>query len=79
MINYFEPFPNMITSYHKDGSGDEYFGKASKGSTTSDPRWMIAKLEYSGVNWITKYPDGEDSPRFIWDNVESLTYQLLGS
>ena len=81
MINqYFGPFPNTTVAYHLDSvSGtDKFYGKCGKGSKTSDPRWQIVKMEYTGDHWITKYPDGTDSPKFIWDDVESLTYKLLG-
>jgi hypothetical protein len=80
MINdYYGPIPNVTIAYHVDGSGDKYWGKAAKGSTTSLPRWSISKMEYDGSNWIIKYPDGTDAPKFIWDNVESLSYKLLGT
>ena len=79
ILDYFGPFPNGTFAYHKDLSNDEYFGKAAKGTKTSDPRWMIAKQKFTGVNWIIVYPNGEDSPKFIWDSVESYSYRELGT
>ena len=37
----------------------------------------------AGDPWITKHPyaSGEvatDAPKFVWDNVETLDYNLLG-
>ena len=79
ILNLVGPFPNETVAYHKDGSDDEYYGRASKRAKTSDARWMIAKQEYDGDNWIIKYPDGSDEPKFVWDDVESYTYKLLGT
>ena len=81
MINdYFGPFPNTTAAFHKDGSNNEYYGRAAKGAKESNARWQIVKLEKTGTtDWITKYPDGTDAPKFIWDDVESLTYKLLGT
>jgi hypothetical protein len=79
MINsLFGPQPNVTTAYHIDSAGDKYYGKTQKGSDTSHSRWQIVKMEYTGNDWITKYPNGEDAPRFVWDDVESYTYKLLG-
>jgi len=82
-MGFYNPTPGFTNAYHNDGT-HEYFGKGPKGAKTSDAQWSIFKMEYdtgydtAGDNWIIKYPDGTDAPKFIWDNVESLTYKLLG-
>ena len=81
---YYGPFPNTTTAYHNDGT-HEWYGRAAKGSKTTDPRWAIVKMEYNtGYSvaadpWILKYPDGLDEPKYKWSDVESLTYKLLGT
>ena len=75
---YFGPFPASTIAYYTDGT-DKWYGRAAKGSKTSDARWQIMKMEYTGDNWITKYPDGTDAPKFIWDDVAALTYRELGT
>lgn len=83
MAFYFEPTPNMTDAYYTDAT-DDWYGKAAKGTATSSPRWLIIKMEHSGNNWIIKYPVdtatglGSDAPKFIWDNVASYTYHILG-
>jgi len=77
MPRIFEPQPNVTHAYHKDVSGDEYYGTATRGATPSKARWVIFKIEYTGKNWIMKYPNGDDNPKYIWDNVESLSYKEL--
>jgi len=78
MANYYEPTPNATDAYHTDGT-HKWFGKASKGALTSMARWQIIKMEYTGNDWIIKYPQGDDSPKFVWDSVESYTYRELGT
>lgn len=78
MLNFFDPQPNLSQAYYTDGT-DKWYGKASKGSTTASARWVIVKIEHSGDNWVTKYPDGSDQPKFVWDAVASLTYKMLGT
>ena len=89
MASFFQPEPNTTNAYHNDGT-HEYFGKGPKGAKTSDARWSIFKMEYdtsystAGDNWIIKFPyaSGEvatDAPKFIWDNVASLNYSILGT
>lgn len=79
---YFKPTPNTTDAYHNDGT-HEYYGAALRGTLTSESRWQICKIEYAtgydtaGDNWITKYPNGDDSPLFEWDEVESYDYYIL--
>lgn len=73
---------NYNTAYHNDGT-HEYFGYAPRGVATSDAKWQIVKMEYTtgysvqGDPWVLKWADGDDLPNNVWDNVESLTYELL--
>lgn len=70
---------DINVAYHKDSSGNEYFGWATKtkGVATSESRWKIVKIEYTGDNWIKKYADGDALYDNVWANVESLSYSLL--
>jgi hypothetical protein len=76
---------NFSYAYDKDSSNNEYFGKAAKGTPTAKAGWSICKMTYTGNNWVLQYPQdsvtslGTDAPKFIWDNVESLTYRVLGT
>ena len=78
----FLPLPNVNQAYHNDGT-HEYFGDAPRGAATSDAKWRIFKIEYDtgydtpGDPWIIKWADGDDFPDNVWDNVASLTYELL--
>lgn len=71
-------------AYATDGT-NQWFAKAAKGCTTDKAGWMIVKIEYTGQNWITKYPvdatsdKATDAPKFVWDNYASLTYRILGT
>ena len=76
-MGFLSPKPGYTDAYHVDSSMNEYNGRALRGSLTSDPRWQIMKVVYTGRNWIVMWPNGSDEPKFIWDNVESYTYQLL--
>lgn len=84
MAFYYEPTKNMTDAYYTDTT-DEWYGKAPKGSATSVASWMIFKMEYTGSNWIIKYPVdpvtglGTDAPKFKWDDVAILTYRILGT
>ena len=78
----FESPPNTNQAYHNDGT-DEYFGDAPRGATTAMAKWRIFKIEYdtsystAGDPWIIKWADGNDIPDNVWDNVATLTYELL--
>ena len=78
----FEPLPNVNQAYHCDGT-HEYFGDAPRGTTTAQAKWRIFKIEYdtsyttAGDPWVIKWADGDDNPDNVWDNVASLTYDLL--
>jgi len=76
--SYFGPFPETTIAYYTDGT-DEWYGEANKGANTFDARWKITKQEYSGDNWIIKYPNGSSEPKFKWDDVATLSYKLLGT
>lgn len=71
--------PGFTDAYHVDAAGDEYHGRTLKGSTVSSPRWQIMKVEHTGKNWIVKFAEGSDEPKFQWDLVETYTYRLLGT
>ena len=77
----FDPKPNTNQGYHVDANGNEYFGDAPRGALTSDAKWRIYAMFYDNDqgngSWLIKYPDGKDTPMFIWDNVEAYTYMLL--
>jgi hypothetical protein len=84
MAFYLEPTKNMTDAYYTDGN-DNWFGKAAKGCNTSQAGWIIFKMEKTGNSaWIIKYPIdpdtglGSDAPKFVWDDVASYTYKLLG-
>jgi len=83
MAFYDEPIKNTSQAYNTDGT-HKWFGKAASGCRTADKGWTIFKMEYDGSNWIIKYPKdpdtglGSDAPKFIWDNVASYEYLLLG-
>jgi hypothetical protein len=84
-MGFYTPTPNHTDAYHKDASNNEYFGKAAKFTNTSMAGWAIFKMEYTGSNWVIKYPVDTDTgvasaaPKFIWDDVESYTYSILGT
>ena len=78
-MKYYEPVKNMTQAYHKDSSGNEYFGMAARGATTAKAVWVIYRIKYTGDNWIIEFAEGTDAPKFIWDSVESYTYSLLGT
>jgi hypothetical protein len=82
-MGFYDRVPGYTTAYHNDGT-HEYFGKAPKGMNTSDSAWQIFKMEYdtsystAGDPWIIKWPNGDDSPKYIWDNVGTYSYYILG-
>ena len=84
MDRYFGPTPNSTDAYYTDGT-HKWFAKAAKGVLTSKAGWQIFKMEYTGANWIIKYPVdsttgvGSDAPKFIADNWNSYTYNILGT
>lgn len=78
-MGFLSPKPGFTDAYHVDGSGHEYHGRALKGAGTASAQWQIIKTEYTGDNWIIKFPNGSDEPKFIWDNVESYDYYILGT
>ena len=79
MPGFHKPEPNETHAYHKDSNNDEYYGWAAKGTLTSEAKWQICQLDYTGNNWVEKYPNGSDLPIFEWDEVENYTYYLLGT
>lgn len=79
LLRLFEPKPNITHAYHEDSSNNEYYGSTTKGAGTSTARWVIMKIEYTGNNWVSKYPNGDDSPKYVWDDVETYTYKILGT
>ena len=77
MPGFYKPEPNETHAYYTDGT-HEWYGWAAKGTLTSSIGWQIVKLEYTGDNWVEKYPNGSDQPDFEWDNVALYSYYLLG-
>lgn len=87
MAFYYEPTKNMTDAYYTDGT-HKWFGKAPKGCGLSDTSWQLFKMEYTGENWIIKYPVdpgsglGTDAPKFAWGadgaTAAGYTYNLLG-
>jgi hypothetical protein len=78
---------NYNIAYHKDSSGNEYFGYAARGVAVTDAAWQILKMEVTsmgtGTGWVLKWASGDDLPTHIWNGgvgatVENLTYALLG-
>jgi len=75
--------PNETHAYNKDAGGDEYYGWASSGTTTSKAQWQIAKIVYTGENWVEHFPRIDanskysDQPIFEWDECESYSYGIL--
>ena len=83
-MGIYDPQPGVTDACYNDASDNEYYGTAPKGSSTSSARWKIMKIEKTaGVgtekDWIIKYPNGSDEPKFIWDDVASYSYKLLGT
>lgn len=84
MASFYEPTPNTTDAYYTDGT-NKFFGRAPKGSGINDSRWQIFKMEYTGDNWIIKFPKdpvtslGTDAPKFVWSSVSSYTFNVLGT
>jgi len=59
-----------------DGSDNiEYVGLAEAGTQTSEAKWQIKKLVYSGGNLVqVLFADGDTNFDNIWDNRASLSY-----
>ncbi len=80
----YKPDKNTTEAYTKSGV-HEYYGKAPAGSDTTKASWSIFKMEYTGDNWVLKYPEdpitglGTDAPKFIWDDVLTYTFRILGT
>jgi hypothetical protein len=88
MANYYEPTKNMTDAFYTDGT-HKWYGKAAKGASLTDAAWMIFKMEYTGENWVIKYPVdpstglGSDAPKFSWgvDGADAALYDynILGT
>lgn len=78
-MGLYAPFPKTTSAYHKDVGLNEYFGEAPRGFKSSMAGWQIFRMTKTGNNWIIQFPNGDDSPKYIWDNVESYTYRELGT
>ena len=82
-MNYYEPTKNMTDAYYTDGT-HKWIGKAAKGCNITQSGWQIFKMEYTGSNWILKYPidpdtgKGSDAPKFVWNDVATYIYNILG-
>lgn len=84
MPGFYKSTPNETHAYYTDGT-DEWYGWAAKGTATSASKWQIVKIDYTGDNWIEKFPQtaaGQpftDLPHFKWDDVSTYTYGVLGT
>jgi len=76
MPGLYKPIKNEIHAYATDDT-DEWYGWAPAGALTSSSQWQIAKIEYDSDNWIEKFPNGDDSPKYVWDDYAGYTYELL--
>lgn len=77
MSSTIPPFEKGMTTAYKKAGTHEYFGWADRGATTARAVWKIMKMEYTGANWIIKYPSGDDRFMYIWDNATTYTFELL--
>ena len=81
---FYESVPSYTDAYHTDGT-HEWFGRAGKGSKSSDARWQMFKMHYTGENWIIYFPvdastgKASDQPLFVWDSVTTYVYRELGT
>jgi hypothetical protein len=70
-------------AYYTNGTS-EILGYAIAGISTTAVGWSVVKIEYTGDNWITKYPidatsgKASSNPKFIWSNVTTYSYGILG-
>jgi len=83
-MGFFGPFPETTSAHYTDGT-HKWYGEAPKGATVASSSWKIFKMEYTGDNWVIKYPvdtttdKATDAPKFVWNDVASLTYRELGT
>lgn len=65
---------NFVGEY--DGSDNLiYAGFALPGVLTSEPRWKIMKLNYTGTNLVsTQRADGNKKFDNVWDDRATLSY-----
>jgi len=64
----------QFMSYNVDGMV-EYIGLALPSSLSSESRWSIRKLTYSGTNLIEiNFAGGSNEMVFIWDNRSNYSY-----
>ena len=79
---WFGPFPQTMSAYDVDSSGNLYFGEAPRGTTKSRPRWSIFMQSTFGTagGWVTQFPVdtvtnlGSDQPVFAFSNATNGTY-----
>lgn len=66
---------NFATRMDKiGGTPITYIGQALPGSLTSDPVWMIRKMDETGGDLVIQFADGNDKYDNIWDNRLLLSY-----
>ena len=84
----YEPLPRTTFAYHKDASGNEYYGEAPKGARVGEAKWSIGAQIYTTtalVAWVFKFPVDSttgiatDAPKFVWNDVETYSYRELGT
>lgn len=52
-----------------------YIGKARRATTTSDANWQIMVIdETTDTVKINLFPNGDDSPNYVWDDRTTYTY-----
>ena len=83
-MGYYNATPGKTDAYATD-SGHEYFGLAARGAKTSTAAWQIFVMWKTGSNWVIMYPIdsttglASDQPKFVWDDVLTYTYGVLGT
>jgi len=80
--------PETTTAYYTDGT-HKWFGSAPKGCALAAAGWSIFKMEYTGSNWVIKFPvdpdtgKATDAPKFIWGTTgataAAYTFNILGT
>lgn len=71
-----ENLPLLTIKIQNNASGQvEYVGEAYPGTSTSEARWRIKKIEYNGENPSSvSWADGTSRFTKIWDNRASYSY-----
>lgn len=61
---------------YNSGSSPVYIGEAEPGTSTSEAKWRIRKIEYdaNGNPISVKWADGTNSFTKVWDDRATYTY-----